>query len=316
MPGERPAGVGAGWFDSHCHLQEEFLPEAEAGAGPVASDGLAGALARSGEAGVERMVCVGTDAETSRQALALAAASAAGRLGDRAPAVWATAGLHPHQASEATDAVATLVADALGSGDPLVAVGECGLDYHYEHSPRADQRRAFAEQIALAHEHRLALVIHAREAWDDLFDVLTSEGVPERTVLHCFTGGPVELARCLEAPMWVSFSGIVTFKGAGEVREAAARCPARSAAGRDRQPVPGARAPPRPAQRARLRAPGGCRGGRAQGHRPGHGGRVFGPGRGRRLRVVTAFTCASFLARHELEIRVIHRAETASELGG
>jgi TatD DNase family protein len=69
-------------------------------------------------------------------------------------------------------------------------------------------------------------VIHARQAWDDLFDVLAGEGVPERTVLHCFTGGPVEARRCLDAGMYVSFSGIVTFRNAAEVREAAALCPA------------------------------------------------------------------------------------------
>jgi TatD DNase family protein len=71
----------------------------------------------------------------------------------------------------------------------------------------------------------LALVIHARDAWDDLFDVLDAEGVPERTILHCFTGGPDELDRCVRAGMFVSFSGIITFKNARDVREAAARCP-------------------------------------------------------------------------------------------
>jgi len=171
------------------------------------------------------MVCVGTNAATSEQALALAAASAAGTLGAAAPSVWATAGLHPHEASDGCGAVISVVTAALDAGAPLVAVGECGLDYHYEHSPRTAQRRAFAEQIGLAHAHGLALVIHARAAWDDLFAVLGSEGVPARTVLHCFTGGPVELDRCLGAGMWVSFSGIVTFKGASDVREAAARCP-------------------------------------------------------------------------------------------
>jgi TatD DNase family protein len=107
----------------------------------------------------------------------------------------------------------------------VVAVGECGLDYFYEHSPRDAQRRAFAAQIALAHAHDLALVIHARDAWDDLFDVLAAEGVPERAVLHCFTGGPSEADRCLRAGMYVSFSGIVTFKNAADVRAAAAMCP-------------------------------------------------------------------------------------------
>jgi TatD DNase family protein len=107
-----------------------------------------------------------------------------------------------------------------------VAVGECGLDYHYDHSPRAVQREAFAAQIALAHRYGLALVVHSREAWDDTLSVLQAEGVPERTVFHCFTGGAVEARRCLDLGGFLSFSGIVTFKGAADVREAAALCPA------------------------------------------------------------------------------------------
>ena len=99
------------------------------------------------------------------------------------------------------------------------------LDYHYDHSPREVQREAFAAQIALAHEHGLALVIHTREAWDDTFDILAAEGVPERTVFHCFTGGPTEARRGLDAGASLSFSGIVTFKTAGDVREAAALAP-------------------------------------------------------------------------------------------
>ncbi len=122
--------------------------------------------------------------------------------------------------------MAALLGRELAAGDgAVVAVGECGLDYYYEHSPRDAQRAAFAAQIALAHMHGLALVIHARDAWDDLFDVLDAEGVPERTVLHCFTGGADEVERCLRAGMYVSFSGIVTFKNAADVRDAVARCP-------------------------------------------------------------------------------------------
>ena len=83
----------------------------------------------------------------------------------------------------------------------------------------------FAAQIALAQRHDLALVIHARDAWDDLFDVLGAAGVPDRTILHCFTGGPAEAERCLDAGMYISFSGIVSFKNAGDVREAATLCP-------------------------------------------------------------------------------------------
>ena len=122
--------------------------------------------------------------------------------------------------------MAALLERELAVGDgAVVAVGECGLDYYYEHSPRDAQRAAFAAQIALAHRHDLTLVIHARDAWADLFDVLAAEGVPARTVLHCFTGGVDEVERCLAAGMFVSFSGIVTFKNAADVRAAAERCP-------------------------------------------------------------------------------------------
>jgi TatD DNase family protein len=87
------------------------------------------------------------------------------------------------------------------------------------------QRAAFAEQNQLACQHDLALVIHTREAWDDTFDILAAEGAPDRIIFHCFTGGPAEAKRALDAGGHLSFSGIVTFKGAPEVREAAALCP-------------------------------------------------------------------------------------------
>lgn len=187
------------WTDSHCHLPYE-------GMGDVAD-----VLAEARAAGVERFISVGTDAEQSAAAIE-AARSHEG--------VWATVGLHPHDATSGVDSIRGLF------GPPeVVAVGECGLDYHYEHSPRDVQRQAFAAQIAIAHDLDLALVIHTREAWDDTFDVLAAEGVPERTVFHCFTGGPVEARRALDAGAWLSFSGIVTFKNAEDVRGAAARCP-------------------------------------------------------------------------------------------
>ncbi len=208
-----------GWFDSHCHVQEEYL----GGGGGAEGADLEPVMARAREAGIDRLVCIGTGAATSRQAVGLARATA--RSGS-VPRAWASIGLHPHEASEGVDDVAALLADEVAQGDgAVVAVGECGLDYYYEHSPRAAQRAAFASQIALAHTHGLALVIHARDAWSDLFDVLEAEGVPERTVLHCFTGGPDEADRCLRAGMYISFSGIVTFKNAADVRAAAARCP-------------------------------------------------------------------------------------------
>jgi TatD DNase family protein len=107
----------------------------------------------------------------------------------------------------------------------VVGIGECGLDYHYDHSPRHLQREAFALQVELAHRHGLALVIHTREAWDDTFDILSASGVPERTIVHCFTGGPEEARRALDLGAFLSFSGVVTFKNAGDVRQAAELCP-------------------------------------------------------------------------------------------
>jgi TatD DNase family protein len=190
------------WIDSHCHvpyaegrftLEETALDDARAG-------------------GVVGFVSVGTDRAQSLMAIGIA-----GRHAD----VWATVGLHPHDAVQGTATVADLL-DTPG----IVAVGECGLDYHYDHSPRAVQQAVFAEQVRWANERDLALVIHSRAAFDDTWAILEEAGVPERTVFHCFTGGPDEARRCLDLGASLSFSGIVTFPGAPEVREAAALCPA------------------------------------------------------------------------------------------
>jgi TatD DNase family protein len=213
-----------GWFDSHCHVQEAYLgaDAPEASEEPAAD--VHTVLRAAADSGVDRLVCIGTGAVTSRQAVDLARVL---RAEGSAPQAWASVGLHPHDASDGLDEVASLLAAECRAEESfVVAVGECGLDYHYEHSPRPLQRDAFAAQIALAHTYDLALVIHARDAWADLFDVLAAEGVPTRTVLHCFTGGPDELEQCLRAGLYVSFSGIVTFKNAEDVRAAAARCPA------------------------------------------------------------------------------------------
>ena len=148
------------WFDNHCHL------------GPDASE----VVARAREAGVVGMVTVGCDLEDSRAALATASAY---------DDVWATAGVHPHEARHGVAGLADLLSGA-------VAVGEAGLDFHYDHSPRPAQRDAFAAQVALANGHELPLVVHTREAWAETFDLLDVEGVPARTVFHCFTGGPDE----------------------------------------------------------------------------------------------------------------------------
>lgn len=160
---------------------------------------------------VSGMVTVGCDRSTS-----MAAIDVATEHRD----VWATVGLHPHDAVNGVETIVDLI-----DHPRVVAVGEAGLDYFYEHSPRDVQREAFAAQIQLAHERALPLVIHTRDAWDDTFDVLAAEGVPERTIFHCFTGGPDEAQRCLDAGAFVSFSGIVTFKTATDVHAAAKLVP-------------------------------------------------------------------------------------------
>jgi len=188
------------WTDDHCHL-----PEAPGEAAPVVAEAVAG--------GVERLITVGCDVAQSTAYAELAAAHPG--------TVWATAGVHPHEARHGLEGLEALL------GRPgVVAVGECGLDFHYDHSPRDVQREVFAAQVELALAHGAALVIHTREAWDATFDVLAGTGVPERTVFHCFTGGAAEARRCLDLGAHLSFSGIVTFPSADDVREAAALCPA------------------------------------------------------------------------------------------
>ncbi len=204
----------AGWTDSHCHLQDDYLPEGAE---------LAAVLERAAQAGVNRALCIGTSASSSRAALELAARSS-GKV-----ALWASVGLHPHEAEQPLAEIAALAQAHAGGERPvapggLVAIGECGLDYFYEHAPRAAQRRVFAAQVELARRLDLVVVVHTRDAWEDTFAVLNS-AAPGPTVIHCFTGGPAEAERFLELGAYLSFSGIATFKNAEAVRDAARCCP-------------------------------------------------------------------------------------------
>lgn len=205
------------WIDAHCHLQfEEREGRAGDGIRPRTSDELAAeAVARAVEAGVERMVCIGTDLATSTEAV---------RLAGVFPEVWATVGLHPHDASKLADEWDGLV--DLAGADRVVGIGEAGFDLYYRHSEPDAQAEAFRAQLRLAGERSLPLIIHSRDAWPEAFGVLESEGVPDRTVFHCFTGGPAEAERALALGTWLSFSGIVSFKTADDLRAAAALTPA------------------------------------------------------------------------------------------
>ena len=183
------------WIDNHCHLGDD------------ASDAIAAAT----QVGVAKFIDVGCDLATSIACVERAASH---------QAVSATVGLHPHEASNGLDGL-----EALLKAPKVVAVGECGLDYHYDHSPRDAQRAMFAAQIELAHRYELPLVIHTREAWDETFEILDTYGVPEHTIFHCFTGGPDEAKRAVDRGGWLSFSGIVSFKSAADVQAAATQCP-------------------------------------------------------------------------------------------
>ena len=141
------------------------------------------------------MVTVGCHLEQSQQMAAIALAH---------DGVYATAGVHPHDASQGVDGIEELV-----DLPQVVAVGEAGLDYHYDHSPRAAQRDVFAAQIQMANQRSIPLVIHSRSAWDETFEILDREGTPAKTVFHCFTGGTDEARECLDRGTLVSFSGII-----------------------------------------------------------------------------------------------------------
>jgi TatD DNase family protein len=207
------------WTDTHCHLQDTFLTD-----GAVRED----VIDRADDAGVRRAICIGTGLESSRAAISLVRHSTA--TSDPV-ALWSSAGLHPHDAKDGVDPIAELVAAEAEGESPrnagsLVAVGECGLDYFYEHSPRDVQRTVFARQIELAATFGLTLVVHTRDAFGDTIAMLSDATPRPRTVIHCFTGGPADAEALLALGCYLSFSGIVTFKNAEPTRDAARLCPA------------------------------------------------------------------------------------------
>lgn len=142
-------------------------------------------------------------------------------LASRHRSIFIAAGQHPHEAKFWSKEHADKVRQAL-KNPKVVAVGECGLDFHYNNSDRESQLKAFAEQIRIAREHKKPVIVHCRDAWQEAFDLLTSEGGGEVTgVFHCFTGGPEVLPQIEKLDFYVSFSGIVTFKNATEIQAAA-----------------------------------------------------------------------------------------------
>jgi TatD DNase family protein len=195
--------------DSHCHVAEpEFDADREA------------VLERAAAAGVGAVVCVGATGTVERNAPAIALA------GRRTPVgVVATVGIHPHEARSADDAAFALL-ERLARSPGVVAVGETGLDFHYDHSPRPAQRAAFGRTIALARGLGMPLVVHVREAHAEAVEILRAEGAAAvGGVIHCFTGDTADVRPYLDLGFHVSVAGIVTFRNAESLREAVRRVP-------------------------------------------------------------------------------------------
>lgn len=195
-------------IDSHCHLD----------AGQFASDRQQ-VIDRALAAGVETMVSIGTGEGPPDLEAGI-------RLADAYPFVYATAGVHPHDAAKATDETWPHLRDLL-SHPKVVALGEIGLDYHYDFSPRDVQHRVFLRQLEIAADARKPVVIHTREAWDDTIRILAERWAPSGIgcIMHCFTGGPEQARQALDLGFHLSFAGVLTFPRAAEIREAAAITP-------------------------------------------------------------------------------------------
>lgn len=187
------------WIDTHAHIA---APEFTADVDDV--------VARARQAGVGRIVCVADDLESAVRAIALSEAH---------EDVYATAGFHPHNAAKATEEDFARLEELL-QHERVVAVGEIGLDYHYEFSPRDVQLRVFRRQVQLAHEYGLPIILHSRAAEHAVLDLLKEEGVPEAGgVMHCFWGDDGAAERSLAAGLYIGVGGPITFKNTQALRD-------------------------------------------------------------------------------------------------
>lgn len=193
------------WFDSHTHLH---ICERE-----VSLDDL---LERAKTNGVEQMVAIGIEVASSERALAIAR---------EYEGVYSSAGVHPNDATAWNEEAKERV-DELLAHDRVVAVGETGLDFYREYTPRDVQRAAFRDHIELAKSHRKPLVIHTRESTTAAIEELESVDPPEELIFHCWSGNTDELKRALDLGAHVSFAGNVSFKSAQNLRDAARLVPA------------------------------------------------------------------------------------------
>lgn len=198
-------------IDSHCHLNSDQLR------------GDADALVRrAAEAGVGRMLVVGSDLEDSREAVAMARRY-------EADGVFAAVGVHPHEAARYADGLPEELL-ALASDERVVALGEAGLDYYYDHSPRGVQRSVFRMQLDWAVRVKKPLVLHVRDAMDDVLSILDELGPGTlrglKLLFHCYSGGLAYLDGVLALGAWCAVGGAVTWARSDELREVVARIPA------------------------------------------------------------------------------------------
>ncbi len=195
-------------IDSHCHLEPaDFGDEREA------------VIQRARDAGLVALICIGSghSIEQVRNAVALA---------ESHPDIWAAVGIHPHDAARLPDGAMAEIEELATQHPRVVAVGETGLDYHYDNSPREEQKQALRSFIGIARRTQKPLSLHIRDAHDDALDICAQENAAEvGGAVHCFTGTPAEAARWVALGFHISFSGAVTFKSAAAIREAAAQVP-------------------------------------------------------------------------------------------
>ena len=193
------------WFDTHAHIDGEEFAEDQAEV-----------IERAGLAGVTRIVNIGCDRDSALRTI---------RLVEQYDQIYGTVGLHPHEAREMTDGFLEELRQ-WAAHPKIVAIGEIGLDFHYDYSPRDAQRQAFRRQIRLARELCMPVAIHDREAHRESFDILTEEGGwANGGVYHCYSGSAEMAAEIVRKGFFISFSGTVTFKNADKLRRSAAAVP-------------------------------------------------------------------------------------------
>jgi len=191
-------------IDTHCHLTFEQL-----------ADDAEGVVARSKAAGVAGWITVGTDSQQNRKAVDLA---------DKFENMYAAVGIHPHDAGNVTARIIDELKE-LAKSEKVVALGETGLDFHYNFSKQPDQKRIFAAQLEIAKEFNLPVIVHCREAFDETMDILEQfirlKGQLRGVVFHCFSGSAEQARAVLDHGFYISFTGVVTFKNAETARKAA-----------------------------------------------------------------------------------------------